>query len=501
MGRDILHNSGGGFTTLLVRTLATYFKNWFGVLIGVHDLLTGTRGNNCTINSFSITGVRVILKVVGTTRRLSTPVVVRVTRIELGRSPLSIVNPLVITTTGNTGIPITIRFSRNGARRGVFHTLRLNFASIVFSKDNLPLRRGVSRAGEIVGGTTRCNTTIRTRVNYINNSRSKDRSVTVGYAGPTSTMGFTTRAGISTLTITVNGTRKGCGFRPGLEFSVLGRYTRDVGAPLILRNNAKVDPSSFIGYTGANVGGVGVTATAFSYIRRSIEQTCSRGTVSNCCSLRTTRIRNTCRGTGHRVLVFNDGGGTWCVFEKMGVVGCVRFSVDGPLSFVPVNEVTVSFGPASVCEPLSRSSGFGGCINNSPTGVTINLTHLNYGINFTNYISTSRFNSFIISCFRGRKVSADRMAHTGGNRYVNLAFARVLSGRRSSVLVCHSGTTSFYLTPRSVSRRCVTSTGTVIVDKATLTGDPDHRTYLGTVVLTGGGGIHVIFSVSCHRCA
>lgn len=181
-------------------------------------------------------------------------------------------------------------------------------------------------------------------------------------------------------------------------------------------------------------------------------------------------------------------------------VGCVRFSSSGGCSLVLLNEVTISLGPISCCYPLGRDAAFGECLNNSPTGVTMKLTELNGGYKFFTHISSSRLNAFMASFFRGRKVSASEIGEYRGNRGVNLAFARVGSRARDSVIVCHGSTTSLGLRISSVSRRCVGRNGTVLVSNATLYRDPSERTTLGTIVFTGEGYVPVVFSVSCHTC-
>lgn len=273
-------------------------------LITVGRLLTHTRRGNITVNTFSMNGVRVMVNTIGTTRRLRTPVVLRVTRMELGDSPLRLVKPVVVSTTRGTGISVTIRLSRKLGIGAIRRTLSVNFASMVLSNSLLPLRGGVGAMGNIIRATGRCNTAIRTRLKIINKGRNRNGDRGVLYAGPSSTGHFYSRAKISTLTITVNGTRKGCPMLPRLHFSILRRVRGGIGAPLILRNNANVDSRRFRETVSLNIHGVGVTATSFSDLTSCTGACYSGGRGTGCFRLSTYRIRNICRGIGERVGIF-----------------------------------------------------------------------------------------------------------------------------------------------------------------------------------------------------
>lgn len=186
-------------------------------------VLGGTRHNNCTIPTFGVRGLRAVRIIMRATTGLRTPIVVTKAPNAFARTNARGLLTLIDTVTGRCRRPLTVRLSRRAGFSSVTRGIHSNIHSIVVSTSRLPFTRGVSQIGRIISFYRHFSIDIRTRLKRLNNRRS---SIRIGRtstlcAGPTRTHRFTRTAKVSSLTITVNATRKVCTDTPTLSFSEL----------------------------------------------------------------------------------------------------------------------------------------------------------------------------------------------------------------------------------------------------------------------------------------
>lgn len=308
----------------------------------------GTCSNRCTVNTFGIGGVRVVRKVVTTTGRGRSPIVLRTSRNTQGCTNRRCVIKLVgVTLRSCPRVPATLRLSRNSSFR-VYGTYVSNkFASIVCSNSGRSFRGGMHVAGRIMTCTRSGNIMMRTRLKHLTNMRSLI-DISTGstvFASPSRTTRFIRLANYSSLTVTVNADRNTCGCdkRPCLSCRHLRGINRLLpSCPVILRNTSAIVPRFMRGYgrfkkgilntgnmprsvlhgtTRVTIYGVGVSASVHLTVATTVQRDVfggPRGFSPHKCLGPTERTMERVIVRGVRTII-NSTGAVWCLRSGLGL--------------------------------------------------------------------------------------------------------------------------------------------------------------------------------------